>query len=419
MAIPLPPSNKRFYGWYIVATLAITETISWGIVFYSFSVFITPMEAELGWSRGQISGGFSLALLISALVAFPVGWWVDRHGGRILMTLGSIISTVLLVAWSQITNLTQFYLVWAGMGICFATVLYEPALVIIATWFQYKRGTALAIVTFAAGLASTIFIPLADALRSAYNWRDALLGLAVLLGTTTIPLHALVLRNRPQQVLQPPSTPNQTEDAITETLPSASLRETLHSPFFWLLTFAFSLIYIAASAIRVHFIPFLLDNGIEASRAAVASGAIGFMQVMGRVVFAPLDNRISSRVMVIGVFVLQTIGLMVLLINVSIGAVFLFITFFGMAFGATTLARPSILLENFGTNSFGRISSVTAIFLTLARTIGPVGAGWFYDHFANYTTTLWVIVGLSLLASLVMLAAKPPHQSSISGPSLP
>ena len=40
--------RKIYYGWIITATLAVTETISWGIIYYAFTVFITPMEAELG-----------------------------------------------------------------------------------------------------------------------------------------------------------------------------------------------------------------------------------------------------------------------------------------------------------------------------------------------------------------------------------
>ncbi|HEX8730539.1 MAG TPA: hypothetical protein VF725_00655, partial [Ktedonobacterales bacterium] len=52
-------------GWALVVTLGITETISYGVVYYAFTVFITPMEAELGWSRTALTGAFSLALLFS------------------------------------------------------------------------------------------------------------------------------------------------------------------------------------------------------------------------------------------------------------------------------------------------------------------------------------------------------------------
>src|SRR5215213_8159844 len=107
---------KPYYGWYITITLALTETISWGIVYYSFSVFLSPMEANLGWSRAQLTGGFSLALLVMGAMAFPVGTWIDWHGPRLLMTIGSIAASLLVIAWSQVTTLTAFYLIWAGLG---------------------------------------------------------------------------------------------------------------------------------------------------------------------------------------------------------------------------------------------------------------------------------------------------------------
>ena len=180
-------NNRFYYGWYITLALAVTETVSWGIIYYAFSVFLTPMEADLGWSRGQLTGGFSLMLLVTAVMAYPVGAWIDQHGSRLLMTVGSVLANLLVVAWSQVTTVTMYYLIWAGLGACGAAVLYEPAFIVIAAWFDQRRSTALAVVTFAAGLASTIFVPLSDALLNAVGWRQSVLILGVALGVT-VPL---------------------------------------------------------------------------------------------------------------------------------------------------------------------------------------------------------------------------------------
>jgi hypothetical protein len=40
-----------FYGWRIVGALAITETVSYGVLYYSFGVFLVPMQDDLGFSR--------------------------------------------------------------------------------------------------------------------------------------------------------------------------------------------------------------------------------------------------------------------------------------------------------------------------------------------------------------------------------
>src|SRR5437016_12977854 len=90
------------YGWAIVAALAVTETISWGIIYYSFPVFLQAMERDLGATRVAITGALSVGLGVSALAAVPVGWWLDRFGPRALMTAGACLAAVPVLAWSRV-----------------------------------------------------------------------------------------------------------------------------------------------------------------------------------------------------------------------------------------------------------------------------------------------------------------------------
>ena len=95
-----------------------------------------------------------------------------------------------------------------------SAILYEPAFVVVAKWFEKRRSTALMVITLAAGFASTIFLPLTARLLALYGWRQAMVILAALLAVTTIPLHALVLRRAPADMgqavdgngLPPPAT---------------------------------------------------------------------------------------------------------------------------------------------------------------------------------------------------------------------
>src|SRR5215216_5560990 len=185
---------RYYYGWTIVWTLAVTETISWGILYYAFAVFLVPMQSELGWSTPEITGAYSLALLVTMILSPPLGYWLDRAGPRVPMTLGSVLGTVLLVAWARVENLPGFYVIWAGIGVALALTLYEPAFAAASTWFERGRSRALLILTTVAGLASTIFLPAAGWLIERLGWRDALLGLS------TIPAHALVQRRRSEDL---------------------------------------------------------------------------------------------------------------------------------------------------------------------------------------------------------------------------
>ena len=289
-------------------------------------------------------------------------------------------------------------------GTCGAAILYEPAFAVIATWFSDRRGTAMTVVTFVAGFASTIFIPLSDALLVAYGWRHALFILGIVLGVITIPLHALVLRRRPADLgLQPDGN---TELQSQAERPKISLRGVFQSRFFWQLTLAFALVSVSVSAVRLHVIPLLISVNVHPSSAAVFSGSIGVMQVVGRMVFAPVERRFSSRAMVVGVFVLLTLALPVLLLGNAPALIMAFVALFGMGIGMHTLARPLIIADTYGAAYYGRISSALGIFVRLAGTVSPFAAGVIFDVFGAYDWMLILATGFSL-AALVLIVLLP------------
>src|SRR2546429_4784028 len=154
-------------------------------------------------SPATVTGALTASVLAGAAMAVPVGRWLDRHGGRALMTTGSCAATALVVAWSQVHGIVQLYLVQVGIGVTTAMVLYEPALAVVVSWFDARRRSKAVLgVIVVAGFASTIFMPLAGALLDRYGWRTTLLILAAVHGTITVPLHALAVRRPPQPAAQ-------------------------------------------------------------------------------------------------------------------------------------------------------------------------------------------------------------------------
>jgi MFS family permease len=148
------------------------------------------------------------------------------------MAVGSVGASLLVIAWSRVTNVTAFYAIWAGLGACSAAVLYEPAFAVIAQRFTKRRSRALATVTFSAGLASTIFLPLSDGLLRAYGWRPAVLILGCFLAIMTIPLHALMLRRSPYTLgLLPDGAVNPSGDGMG-VRHGVTLSAALHRPSF-------------------------------------------------------------------------------------------------------------------------------------------------------------------------------------------
>jgi hypothetical protein len=87
-----------YYGWVVVGALAMTEPISWGILYYGFGIMLTPIQQEMRWSQTELTGAFSLMLLVSGVMAVPVGRWIDEYGARGVMTVVSCLATVAIDA---------------------------------------------------------------------------------------------------------------------------------------------------------------------------------------------------------------------------------------------------------------------------------------------------------------------------------
>ena len=174
---------------------------------------------------------------------------------------------------------------------------------------------------------------------------------------------------------------------------------------------------------RIHFIPLLISVKIQPGSAALASGAIGVMQVVGRMIFAPVEARFSSRTMAIGVFVLLSASLAILLLGSAPWLILVFVALFGMAIGTHTLTRPLMVADTYGAAFYGRISSAMVIFLTLAGTASPFAAGVMFDLFGSYNPMLALTCGFSLLSAVLIWllpkdgldTAHPPAPSPTRG----
>ena len=400
-----PAIVRLHYGWIVVATLSVTETVSWGIVYYGFPVFLRSMEEDLHASRVAITGAFSVGLAVSALAAVPVGRWLDRHGPRALMTAGSCLATLLMVAWSRVETLGAFYAIWCGMGLALATILYEPAFVAVIQWFTRERDRALLTLTLAAGLASTIFMPLEAWLLARLGWRATLLTLAIVLGVVTIPLHALALRPAPK----PADEARAGHAAVT--IPGVDLHAALRTLIFWVLAIAFVVGNFATNSVTVHLIPYLVDRGYSAAVSAATIGWMGAMQLPGRVFFVPIARWLGARWVTAWIFLAQAagIGVITLVWFAGIGPV---IVLLGAANGMSTLARATVVAEVFGRRHYGSISGALALGANGARAVAPVGASLLRIALGWYDVLFWALGGaLTLVAIAVLATAARPRSA--------
>jgi MFS family permease len=385
--------------WAITAAFSVTATVSYGVLYYAFTAFLVPMQRDLGWSTAELTGAYSLAILVSAVAGIPVGRYLDRRGPRTLMTGGAVAGALLVLAWSRVDGLAAFYAIWLGIGLVMAAVLYEAAFTVLAKHFAgaVERRRAMTAVTLVAALSSFIFVPLSQALIDAYGWRDALVVLAAILGAITVPLHAFALRGAP---------PDAAHDGDGEPPPAAG--EVLRSGDFWMLSWAFFLAQFATVGAVLLAIPFLLERGHSAAFAAFAVGLFGVSQIPGRAVFAPLAERIAPAHSTALSFALGGAGIAVAVAFDAAWAVVAGFVILGMGNGMATIARATVIADRYGRADYGVIAGVAASVTIAARAAAPVGAA-LYAAALGYPALLWTLGALSLAAAALGYRAELAH----------
>jgi MFS family permease len=405
--------RRDFPGWRMVWGLAVTETVSYGVLYYSFAVFLVPMREELGASSAALSGALTLALALTGLGALVVGRWLDRFGARWLMTAGSLLGGASVVAWSQAQNLVQLYAAFAGIGLASAAVLYEPAYAVINTWFRRDRAKALLTLTVVAGFASTIFLPTSQFLIETQGWRSALLVLAAVVAACAVP-HALLLRRAPADLgLAPDGRPDLPPSDAVRVPPSTdgdlsaygSTGSATRGPAVRWLTLSTALQMLANAAVSVFLVAYLLETGVAPGPAALAAGGLGALSVTGRVVLTVLAARMGIGRVTAAMVAGQALGVAMLFTLPQPAATVVFVLLFGVGFGVLNIARPALLGQYVPAGVFASVSGHQALAGQVGRVVAPVAAGALITAF-GYGAAFSAIAACALASAALLVLSE-------------
>jgi MFS family permease len=383
-------------GWPLLIGLGIAQIISWGTVYYSFALLMQPLQRELGARQSVIVGAYSLALLVSGLVAPWIGRTIDRRGGRVVMTAGSLAAAVLFALLARVESLVALYLIWIGLGVVMAATLYEPAFAVLTQTYGVRYRRAITVLTLFGGFASTVFWPVTAALIEQFGWREALLWLALVNLLVNVPVHGWLLPNS--------SVPRDTGVVAGGKATSVPFSDRA----FIALALALLGQAIVMSALAVHLLALLETRGMTPVAAAAIGALVGPMQVLGRVIEFAISGRASAvgvgRVVVIllplAVLTLYGAGTESLLLV-------LFALLYGTGNGAMTIVRGAVPVELWGRAQYGAIMGWLATPSMLARASGPIVASLLWVSVGGYDAVLLVLVAIAVLAAIAFhIAAR-------------
>jgi MFS family permease len=392
MTVSTPDKGKVFYGWWIVLVVSILSTYGSGVFYYGFSTFVKPVVLELAWSMTAVSGAFSIYRLEAGISAPIVGYLLDRIGPRKLVFSGGLLMGTGFIYLSHVHTVVHFYasiiMISFGWSACAGVAVGNP---LVGKWFVKKRGSALGIYGGARGLAG-LMVPLVAYLIAQYGWRGALSIMAPLTWLIVLPL-SFTLKHSPEQYgLLPDGVPSgpavddarRAEEAAKAAEADFSLRESLATPAFWIITVCMFMHQLTQAAVFVHLIPYLIDLGIDPTSAASVVSFVALGSIVSRYGFGWLSDRFRKKTLLVIIFVIQPVAIFSLMRVHSFIDIIPFLLLYSTVYGGTTVLLAIIIGDYYGRRNYGTIYGSVQGLSTLGGIAGPLIVGLAYDINGSY-----------------------------------
>ena len=404
-------------GWRSLVAAAIGNGSGLsGLAFYTFGVFVLPLVAAFGWTRGEVSTAASFLIIGTAITAPLIGSVIDRYGARRVGIASMIALALGYAALTQVDGtLGLFYVAWLGLSLIGGGTTPVVWTRTVNIWFDRGRGLALGIALAGSGVAG-IFAPvIVSRIIADHGWQTGYLAVGGFILVVSVPLIALLLEEQPKVAsVSAASSGSATASAAAATspLPGFVLAEALRQVAFWKIAIGFFLVSGVIAALIINLIPLLVDRGLAQQSAASIAGVMGIAVLVGRVGIgflldrfaAPAVARILLGICAVGCFALTIPDASLWLVTISVLSL-------GLAAAAEVDLVAYLTSRFFGMRSYGEIYGWQLTSFYLGAALGPLAAGMAYDHYQSYAPTLYFACGAMIFGALVTGSLGKPKFS--------
>lgn len=366
---------------------------------YAWSVFVAPLESELGVPRSEISTVFGVAIfgLTAGLVCAPLA--NNRAPTALLPLFASVLCAGGLFTSAHVNSvaaLTISYGVLFGFGAGFG---YSVALQLINRALSHRRGLANGLGLGAFPVGAIGFSLLFGSIVETIGPRGIFIGTAVLFAIGGS-VAAILVHYSGIRLSNDPELPDQTVPPPRRLF-----------PLIWLVFF----IAAAGGVLVIGHAAGILASRDATSTIAVAGvvlvnvGNAGgrFMAGWACDYFAP--GRVATTA-----HVTALTGFLILIFLPGATAALAAVAFIGLSYGIASGAYPSAVSIFFGVAKYGRNLGILITAWGVAGLTSPWIGGWLFDQSGDYIQASILGMALAILGIVISLGIRDPkHNSSV------
>ena len=417
-ALPRLWPSRVYYGWAIVFTsflISIAQVPMYGPV---FSVFVRPIEDDLGWSRSAITLAFTVGSLGGSLLAAALGAAIDRYGGRPIMAGAGVVAAAGLLGVAAMSEPWHF---WAAYGAARAASVAGVGLgmsVAIANWFVRKRGRAIAMRAAGQRAGQAVVPLLILPVLLWVGWREsfAVFAVATLLFVAAPSL--LFVRRRPEDYGLVPDGESGGGRAPTGGAPTGpgedpagerswTLLEARRTRTLWMLAAGMALGLAAQIAVNVHAVANFQDKGISEGLAVTIASVFTGVAAVSMAGWGALLERTHVRIVSIASMSLFFVAMGVLLVADTYPLAVAFAVLFGLGTGGWTVSQMIMIPNYFGRLHAGSIKGFISPFEGLVGISGPMIAAFIFDATKSYDAAFLGAGAAFTVGACAFYLAKP------------
>lgn len=401
-------NDRERQGWIIVGAIFVTMFFVWGAI-NSGAVFFVPVLKHFGWTRARLSVALSIGWVTGGAAGPLIGYLADRVSPKRLMMTGAVITGLAWLALSRANSFAEFATINGLFGISVGLATGIPSTLLIASWFQHRRGLAIGIAFSGSTLGGAAMAIVANYAIAAGGWRFGYVTLAMPILLLAAPLIIFLIRANPETASPPEridAAPAGLVSSVPAELPGLEIAQAFRTRSFWLISAA-QLLGGLTLGMGPHYVAYLTGIGYSATFAATVVSLYLVVTTGGTLLAGPVADKFGARTAMIATYVLGALGMIGLLSAAVPAGLALNVLAGGFAGGALAVQMPLVMIESLGIKRFGSVMGITGIFFTLGAAVSPIITGRIFDVSGSYHIAILSFIAMLILGSIAMLGCRP------------